>query len=163
MTTKIFSETHILKYCEIKYKEESKKHVLSFFNAPPSLSIVLKCTLHSSQKQGIERLNYMLSHIQDEEILALYQRLQVHEINYLFFSSENEENERSGFGMFNIAKNENLLFGGLGGNLLTIDSVFKSNKLQKGVFKIVNDACLLNDLGTHLFKNLRDGYWYLDY
>lgn len=44
----ITEEFNIHKYAEIKYLEESKKHVLSFFNAPPSLSIVLKCALHHS-------------------------------------------------------------------------------------------------------------------
>jgi len=32
-----------------------------------------------------------------------------------------------------------------------------------GVFKEVNDASLKNELNRPLFKNLRDGDWYLDY
>lgn len=35
--------------------------------------------------------------------------------------------------------------------------------LFKGVFKEVNDASLKNELSRPLFKNLRDGDWYLDY
>lgn len=88
----------------------------------------------------------MLHHIQDDEILALYKPLKTEDINYLFFSSEQEEHERSGYGMFNIPNKGNLLFGGLA-----------------GVFKDVNEACLYNDLGKPLFVNLREGYWYLDY
>ncbi|KAL4459433.1 hypothetical protein ABPG74_018046 [Tetrahymena malaccensis] len=146
LKTKIYKEFNLLKYGELKFNQQTMKHTIHFFNAPPSLSIVIKCTLHATQKQGIERLNYMLSHIQDDEILALYKPLKTEDINYLFFSSEQEEHERSGYGMFNIPNKGNLLFGGLA-----------------GVFKDVNEACQFNDLGKPLFVNLREGYWYLDY
>lgn len=88
--------------------------MISLWHAPPSLSIVVKCTLHSEQKQGIQRLNYMLAHIQEEEILALYKPLRVDDFNFLFFSSEQEESER-GNGLFHIPNKGNLLFGGLAG------------------------------------------------
>lgn len=64
----------------------------------------------------------------------------------MFFSSEHEEHERSGYGMYNISNKGALLFGGLG-----------------GVFTDVNEASLRNDLGIPLFVNLREGHWYLDY
>lgn len=88
----------------------------------------------------------MLSHIQDDEILALYKPLKTEDINYLFFSSEQEEHERSGCGMYSIPNKGNLLFGGLA-----------------GLFKDINEATLYNDLGKAIFTNLREGYWYLDY
>lgn len=80
----------------------------------------------------------MLTHIQDEEILALYKPLNVSDINFLFFSSENEEHERSGYGMYNVPNKGNLLFGGFG-----------------AVFADVNEASLYNDLGKPFFENLR--------
>lgn len=48
-------------------------------------------------------------------MLALYQPLTVNEVNYLFFSCEAEEQERSGYGMYNVPKKGPLIFAGFGG------------------------------------------------
>lgn len=77
----------------------------------------------------------MLNHIQDTNLLSsLYKPLQVSDINYLLFSSEQEEHLVSGYGMYNVPNKGNLLFGGFG-----------------GVFADIKEASLHNDLGKPLF------------
>ncbi|EGR29515.1 hypothetical protein IMG5_154030 [Ichthyophthirius multifiliis] len=146
LKTKVFQEFNILKYAEIRFCSLRKKSVLHFFNAPPSLSVVIKCTLDKSQKQAIQSLNKLLDEENQKQAFKLFQDLSSSEINFLLFSCQSEERETTGFGMYHIANQGDLLFGGLA-----------------AIFHEVDQALIYNDLGKNLFHNLREGYWYLDY
>lgn len=115
---------------------------------PPGFVCVIHVILNVDQMLAIKELEDLKHADKVKLSKELASQFTTADINYLMFSSEPEERERTGgaHGTYHIPNYGNLQYAGFGAFL-----------------KILKDARLYNNLGIPLFDNLRQGNWLLDF
>ncbi|KRX09092.1 Six-hairpin glycosidase-like protein [Pseudocohnilembus persalinus] len=142
----VIKTANITEFAEIRKDEANKQSIIHFFNMPPGLSVVLKCTLETEQLQALYKLNqYFKGYNQSEQVIQYFSDLTPDDITYLLYKCAEEEMAQNNRSTYKIPGTV-IPYAGFGGLFYEVQETTKSNELK-----------------AELFNNLRAGNWLMDY
>lgn len=139
-------KNELSKLADVSFNSGNCITYLNFFHVPEDLVLILTTFLPESHHRVVQILEKKTQPADMNSLTSLFEDLSAFDLNYFFYVSPTESQERYGLGAYEIPNYGPLPYCGL-----------------FGIKKILLESLEKDDKTHPLFKNIQEGDWYIGY